>query len=125
MATENCPEPSPEPLYDLAGDLIESGVVTITAVEDILPTDQLMLSLHPALDADDDAIRAIFEGVEQVCVGDRVFTLYCDIDPFGPSTRSRVTVFFDPPGGVVTHFVPPISLEEGIDRLLSIANGGR
>lgn len=119
MATDNCSEPSPEPLYDLASDLIESGVVTITAVEDSLASGQLMLSLHPAMDADKDAIRSVLEDVEQVRVGDRVFSLHCDLDPYGPSTFGRVTVFFDLPE-VQTHDLPPVSLTEGIERIRTV-----
>lgn len=122
METNPHHESSVESFEDLATDLIESGVVTIMAAEDLIGSKQLLLSLHLGVDADLDAIRNIVDDTEEVRVDDHVFDLYCDIDPWAPSDLGKVTVYFKAPEDETgCQIVSPTSLDDGIDEVLARA----
>lgn len=115
MATKNCHDPSIESFYNLASDLIDKGVVAITADEDTLSSNQLILSLHPEVAANEE-LRDMLEPVEKVRIEDETYSFHYDIDPYAPSSIGRVTVFQDAPEDTDAD-IPRVSLEEGIDRV--------
>jgi len=105
---------------EFAEELVNNGVVTITAVEDLIPHGQLVLSLHPDADIEMAEVRKIADGVRDVNLSGQLFDVHCDIDPWAPSELDRITVFHESPE--TRYPIQGTTIPEGIDRIQSVAD---
>lgn len=121
MATGNQPETPVESFYNVASDFIEEGLVSIVVYEDVLADDQFSLSVyHPDTEREQEIRRAVGTG-RTVRFDGRVFELRIEPESFEVATRERVTVYYDPPRANPNYGPnPPVSLEEGIQRIRAI-----
>lgn len=121
MATENQPETPVESFYNLASGFIEEGLVSIVVYEDALADGQLSLSVyHPDSEREQEIRRAVSTG-RTVRFDGRLFELCIEPESFEVATRKRVTVYYDPPRTNPNYGPnPPVSLEEGIQRIRTI-----
>jgi hypothetical protein len=112
-------ESQPVQFQDFAADLIENGVVTMTAAEDFLSSNRLILSLHLEKRDQRETIRSLVNETREVRVGDHSCTLHCDIDPYAPSEFGRIVVYNERPEDENTEsIVQPTSLDNGIEKMV-------
>lgn len=113
--------PNAESFYDLGTDLIKEGTVSITAFEDELVNGQLSLCVYHPNQKREQEIRQTVTDVEKVYLDGFLFDLQVEAEPFTVANRERITLYFKPPRARLARLaIPPISLDEGAQQILTI-----